>query len=444
MKRIFFACTTLLLFVMSVYGQNNFIYDPVFLTINSENGQYAAGDTVKVYGVLTQECAEELVCVVEANGKKIVGPMPVSLQQGDKTEVYSAVFNEPTSVLVHVYPKNNSKEKAVVGFVVASEGFRPGFDAPKDFDKFWGKQLKAMRKCKMQPSMKPAEFPKKVKQYENECELYAFEVNMHEGRSVHGYISWPKGAEKSSLPIMICLHGAGYSRSDAVKAVSWASKGAIAIDINAHGYPDDQPQDYYDELAKGELKDYRNSKVVDHKSFYFRLMYLRAVRAVDFATTLPMWDGKRIMSYGSSQGGAQALAVAAIDKRVGAAVAHVPAVTDLAGHLQNHRGGWPAYDRQMKKGDNIEAEMAILPYYDGAVMIQHTKAKLWIEAGLIDTTCPSECVIAAFNSAPSEDKTLYTFPYRPHSPYKIDNRIRPSWVKMVDDPRTDGILEWLK
>ena len=348
MRRLFFLCISLLFCAIAAFGQNNFVFKPVFLTINSETGQYAAGDTVKVYGTLTEECESELACIVEANGKRIAGPVPVALKQGDKTEVYSAVFNEPTSVLVHVYPKNNSKEKAVVGFVVASEGFRPGFDAPKDFDKFWGKQLKAMRKCKMQPSMKPAEFPKKVKQYENECELYAFEVNMHEGRSVHGYISWPKGAEKSSLPIMICLHGAGYSRSDAVKAVSWASKGAIAIDINAHGYPDDQPQDYYDELAKGELKDYRNSKVVDHKSFYFRLMYLRAVRAIDYATTLPLWDGKRIMSDGSSQGGAQAIAVAAIDKRVGAVNARVPALTDLAGHLQEHRFSWPRYGKMMQ------------------------------------------------------------------------------------------------
>ena len=39
---------------------------------------------------------------------------------------------------------------------------------------------------------------------------------------------------------------------------------------------------------------------------------------------------------------------------------------------------------------------------------------------------------------------LYTFPYRPHSPYKIDARIRPSWVKMVDDPRNAAILEWIK
>ena len=35
---------------------------------------------------------------------------------------------------------------------------------------------------------------------------------------------------------------------------------------------------YYDKLAKGELKNYRNRKVTGHEDFYFRLMYLRMVR----------------------------------------------------------------------------------------------------------------------------------------------------------------------
>ena len=82
--------------------------------------------------------------------------------------------------------------------------------------------------------------------------------------------------------------------------------------------------------------------------------------------------------------------------------------------------------------------------YDGAIMIQHTKAKLWIEAGLIDTVCPPECVIAAFNVAVSPDKTLYTFPYRPHSDSKIDARVRENWLGMIDRPRSNEVMEWLK
>ena len=173
-------------------------------------------------------------------------------------------------------------------------------------------------------------------------------------------------------------------------------------------------------------------------------MYLRAVRAIDYATTLNLWDGKRIMADGSSQGGAQAIAVAAIDKRVNAVCARVPAITDVAGQLQDHRYSWPRYGKSMIKGNNIDAEMAVLPYYDGAVMLQHTNAKLWIEAGLIDGTCPAECVISAFNVAVSPDKTLYTFPYRTHVTNDMDKRTLESWSEVVDNPRRKEVLDWLK
>lgn len=425
-------------------AQNNLVYEPVVLTIDKADGQYAIGETVNVYGQLKGNVAADLVCVVEANGKCIQRPVMVELNEDGKTLLFSSSFDKPTAAQVYVFPKGDENLKAAVGFVAGAEGFRPGFEAPKDFDKFWKKQLKTLRKCRMTPELTPAEFPEKAKRYESKCELYALTVNMPQGRPVHAYIAWPKNAQPSSLPIVICPHGAGYSRSNAVNAARWASKGVIAIDLNAHGYPDDQPDEYYKSIGKGELKDYRSRKVTDHDSFYFRLMYLRAVRAIDYAATLPIWDGKRILAIGGSQGGAQSIAVAAIDKRVGAVCAHVPAVTDMAGHLHGHRGGWPYYDRQMKKKDNLDAEMAVLPYYDGAIMLQHTDAKLWIEAGLIDTVCPPECVIAAFNVAVSPDKKLYTFPYRPHSSSKIDSRFEDGWDDMIDDPRDEEIMQWLK
>ena len=434
---VFFCC-------IAAIAQNHLVYEPVILTIDRPDGQYDAGEIVHVYGQLTSDVDYDLVCAVEANGKILQRPLTVDLNISEKTLIYSASFDSPTAVQVYVFPKGNDEKKAAVGFVVDADGFRPGFEAPKDFDKFWTKQLKKMRKSAMEPVLTPAPFPERAKKYEDKCELYSLEINMPEGRPVHAYIAWPKGAEKSSLPIVIYPHGAGYSRSNAVNAARWACNGVIAIDLNAHGYPDDRPQEYYDNLAAGELKGYRNRKVTDHESFYFRLMYLRAVRAIDYATTLPLWDGKRIMAMGGSQGGAQSIAVAAIDKRVGAVHAWVPAITDLAGHFQKHRGGWPSYDRQMKKKDNLEAEMAVLPYYDCAVMIQHTKAKLWIEAGLIDSVCPPECVISAFNVAVSQDKDLYTFPYRPHSDSKIDGRFRDEWLEIIDNPRMKEVRDWLK
>ena len=444
MKRLILFVAALVCCI-GLYAQKNLVYEPVLLTIDKVDGRYAAGETVEVYGQLMGEVSGELVCTVESNGDTLVKRETVELRQGEKTLVYSGTFDKPSAVQVYVYPKDDDKQKAAVGFVVDAEGFRPGFDVPKDFEKFWRRQLKALRKCKMEAELKRVDIPKKYSRYEGKVELYALKVNMPEGRPVHAYVAWPADAKPASLPIMICPHGAGISVSRDYNALYWGSLGVIAVDLNAHGYPDDQPKEYYDKLAEGELKGYNTRKVVDHESFYFRLMYLRAIRAIDFAVTLPLWDGRRIISNGSSQGGAQAIAVAALDKRVGAVCAHVPAITDLAGHVQGHRGSWPAtYAAQLKEGENLEANMKVLPYYDGSVMIRHTKAKLWIEAGLVDAVCPPECVISAFNIAPSTDKKLYTYPYRPHGAPQMDKRVHDTWVKTVDSSRHKEMLEWLK
>lgn len=443
MKRIT-AFVIALACCISVFAQKGQVYNPVLLSIDKDNGQYVAGETVNVYAELKEDIGGGLVYSVQSNGVVISETSSVELKLGEKVLVYSASFNEPSAVQVYVHHKDNEKVKAAIGFVVAPEGFKPGFEAPADFEKFWAKQLKSLRRCKMKPELKSVDLPKRHANLKGQVELHALTINMPEGRPVNAYIAWPTNADKASLPIVICYHGAGVSRSNANTAVQWAQKGAIGIDMNAHGYPDDQPKEYYDKLAKGELKGYRNRKVVDHESFYFRLMYLRAVRAIDFATTLDLWDGKRILSDGSSQGGAQAIAVAAIDKRVGAVNARVPAITDMAGHLNNHRYSWPRYGSSMLNGKNLDAEMSILPYYDGAVMLQHTNAKLWIEAGLIDGTCPAECVISAFNVAVSPDKTLYTFPYRSHIVSDTDKRVVKELNELVDNPRNKEIDEWLK
>ena len=125
MRKSFILCLTLMFFTLVAFGQNNFVFKPVFLSINSENGQYAAGETVNVYGELMEDIGGGLVCYVEANGRVIQEKKMVELMLGEKTLVYSASFDEPTAVQVYVHHKDNEKSKAAVGFVVAAELISP-------------------------------------------------------------------------------------------------------------------------------------------------------------------------------------------------------------------------------------------------------------------------------------------------------------------------------
>ena len=158
-------------------------------------------------------------------------------------------------------------------------------------------------------------------------------------------------------------------------ACKYAAKGAISANVNALGIPDDEPQEYYDKLANGELKGYNKRPLVDRESFFFRLMFLRLERLLDYLCSMKEWDGRRVMVNGGSQGGAQALFLAGVDSRVSHCVAMVPAMTDFGGTLEGRASAWPEPYSQ----DGVAATSPgkdILPYFDGSLLINRFAGKL--------------------------------------------------------------------
>ena len=193
-------------------------------------------------------------------------------------------------------------------------------------------------------------------------------------------------------------------------------------------------------LEQGMLKDYYEHNAADRESYYFKGMYLRLLRAIEYLTQQPEWDGKRILVIGESQGGGQAFAAAGLDPRVSAIAVHVPAMQDLGGARKGRRSGWP---HPIENHRNIDSGMldATLPYFDGALLIRHSKAEIYCEMGLIDTTCPPSGVWASLNGAPGK-KTIRCVPFRTHSwPsgewYKI-------WNEKYLQPRLQYINDYLK
>ena len=174
------------------------------------------------------------------------------------------------------------------------------------------------------------------------------------------------------------------------------------------------------------------------QDFYFRGMYLRLLRTLDFLTSQPEWDGKRILVIGESQGGGQALAAAGLDPRVTAAVATVPAMCDWGGPLVGRRGGWP----NPLNSENDEAKMLeTLPYFDAAHLLKNSKATLVTEIGFIDRTCPSTSVYAAINQAKGR-KIVFGVPYRGH--HLDQTAYKETWENTVYQPKMAFIADFLK
>ena len=420
-------------------------YPGAQLEINTADGVYEVGDSIKVWATVFEGCAPVLEFTVQKNMNAELSKKTISLKEG-RHLIYADVCQEPAHYvyLLGIPGTKKAGEKASsVGAIVSYESFRSGYAPPKDLRKFWDKQVAKMRRMPLTVESRPAP------QEESDQSGYTcldIEIPMPEGNPVRAYLAYPSDAGDKSLPIVIRTHAAGVKGKWCQCSVDQTIKdarrggGAIALDINAHGMLNGQPQSYYDALEAEELFKYSTRDFSGHEDFYFRLMYLRLVRAIDYLVTLPQWDGKRIAILGESQGGAQAAALAGIDNRITAASLRVPAFMDIAGKFDDRAGSWPqAYGRKAEELGHI------LPYYDAACLLTMTRAKLFFEAGLTDYTCPPACVAAGYNNAPVTDKTIVFFPYRPHTlGSAIDKRFLSRWKDEIQTPREQWLNDYLK
>ncbi len=343
------------------------------------------------------------------------------------------------SVEVH---ENNGKPSSI-GYLVAPEGFRSGYSEPSDLMQYWDNQRKLLKALPMQVKTANLEVPEWCL---GKYTCQDVEINCLGPSPVRAYMAKPVNAKKKSLPIIILCRAAGVSgnwcRCQVDECVGNAAKGngALSLDLNAHGMLNGQDDDYYRMLENGLLHNYFEHNAADRETYYFKGMYLRLMRAIEYMTRQPEWDGRRILVVGESQGGGQAVAAAGLDSRVSAIVLNVPAMQDLGGARAGRRSGWPQPIENHQHLSQSQLD-ATLPYFDGSQLIRHSKAEIYCEIGLIDTTCPPSAIWSSLNNAKGK-KTINCVPYRTHA--WPSGAFRQPWEQKYLRPREAFINDYLK
>ena len=293
-----------------------------------------------------------------------------------------------------------------IGVLYEPEKIQPGQAEPKDFDAFWKSQRELLNKVPLKAKVTPVAPPANGKNYK----CADVQIDCAGGMPVSGYLAMPANAKPKSLPALVTFHGAGVRSSH---LSIWG--GAIHLDINAHGLPNGKPQSYYDNLYKTTLKGYRFAGMNNRDTVYFRGMFLRVMRALDYVKSLPEWNGKVLVAYGSSQGGGQAIAAAALDPQVTLCVAGVPAIGDHAGSLAAfpRRPGWPQfYDaRKAKPAAGVPEATA---YFDNVFFAKRIKCETYLSTGLMDMSCSPAGVYLVYNNLAAKKKEIAVYPTGAH------------------------------
>jgi cephalosporin-C deacetylase-like acetyl esterase len=180
-----------------------------------------------------------------------------------------------------------------------------------------------------------------------------------------------------------------------------ASKGVIVLEIGVHGIPVNMAKEVYDELGVGALNGYQLFNFDNRDTYYYHRIYLGCVRANDFLTSLPAWDGKNLLVMGSSQGGQLSIVTAGLDSRVTGLSATHPAYCDVTAELHGRAGGWPHPFMPGPDGkanpNATPAKIETSAYYDSVNFAKRIKVPGYYNWGYNDETCPPTSTYAAYN-----------------------------------------------
>jgi cephalosporin-C deacetylase len=355
--------------------------EPVTFRIDvMRDGHQVAGTTVK-YGV----GPEMLPPVTEATAT--VGAAPLMVAAGTmKTPGFLRL------AATAVIDGRTYRGVGTAGFT--PEKIVPTQVDPPDFDAFWDGERKRLAALPLDARWTP--LPD-----HGTAAVECWQINLQNvgpiaGASrLYGILCMPRAPGK--YPAVLSVPGAGVRPYRGLTDL--AARGLITFQIGIHGIPVIQPQEVYDSLGAGGLNGYQTFGIDARERYYYRRVYVGALRANDFLTSLPQWDGRNLGVTGGSQGGALSIVTAALDRRVTRLVAYYPALSDVTGYLHQRAGGWPHMFRATE-GPNVhrtEAKITTSQYYDVVNFARRVTAPGFYSWGFNDETCPPTSMYAAYN-----------------------------------------------
>ena len=293
----------------------------------------------------------------------------------------------------------NLQATAAVGF--SPENIPLSLPIPEDFDTFWADQKKQLAQVQLDAKLTPVTYK------DDSIECFDVQITCLGDAPVSGYLARPKDAQPQSLPAILWVHGAGVGSSSLSNAVTGAQKGMLSLDINAHGIPNGQPAKFYQDLRAGRLNNYRYAGRENRETSYFRGMFLRLVRAIDFLTARPEWDGRVVAVIGHSQGGGQALVAGGLDDRVTFVATGVPAICDHSGRAAGRINGWPKLVPTAENGQPDATILQASRYLDAVNFASRCRADAIMSVGFIDAVCPPSSCYAAYNQLRGDKHILH-------------------------------------
>ncbi|GAA1485954.1 acetylxylan esterase [Brachybacterium fresconis] len=162
------------------------------------------------------------------------------------------------------------------------------------------------------------------------------------------------------------------------------------------------------------------------ETYYYRRLFVDAVCAIGAVRNQETPGAGPLFVAGGSQGGATALAAAALCTGIAGALIDVPLLCDIPRAVETATEGPFLQIRdylRTRRGDE-EAVFASLSFFDGVHFASRAQAPALFAVGLQDPVCPPQGVLAAYEAYAGAGKTLCTYPFDGHEHGQWQHRRR--------------------
>lgn len=293
--------------------------------------------------------------------------------------------------------------------------YRPALTREKDFSEFWQSSLSALSSEPLEVNLMPLEYPV------DGVQLFELTYRGYDGARIHAWYAVPN--TRGSHPGLVVYHGYNSSYEGGIHdIVNWALHGYATLGMHVRGQygSEDTSADPH-----GHHAGWMTKGILSKDTYYYRGVYLDAVRAVDVLAGFEEVNRNRIGVTGHSQGGGLSIVTAALSQQVRVVVADYPYLSHFRRAIDMAPTGpyleFNEYFRRNASPEIEEQAMKTLSYFDIMNLAPRVSCPTLVSIGLVDQITPPSTVFAAYNHLGEEVedepfKELKVYRYFGHEP----------------------------
>ena len=308
--------------------------------------------------------------------------------------------------------------------------YRPDRIEPPDFDAFWAQTLSEARAFDLNPIFVPIDNGLAL------IDTFDVTFNGYGGQPIKGWLNVPKH-RAGRLPCVVEYIGYGGGRGLPIDWLTWSAAGYAHLIMDTRGqgstWRSGDTPDVEEGGSNPQHPGFMTRGILKPQTYYYRRVFVDAVRAIETARAFDGVDADRIAVRGGSQGGGISVAVSGLVPNLLAVMPDVPflchyrvatEITDgypyqeITHYCKIHR-------------TQIETVFNTLSYFDGLNFAARATAPALFSVGLMDEICPPRTVFAAYNHY-AGPKQIIEWAYNHHEggdTYQVAEQLK--WLKRV-------------